>query len=87
MAAQPPGNRARIPAPFGESPSHYQIFFLSVIKQQSALTVARSLGTNLGQVYMAKHRLLRKFRQALKEAEIRLDAQRVPPCPEPYEAS
>ena len=69
------------------NPRHYQIFFLSVIKQQSALTVARSLGVNLGQVYMVKHRLLRKFRQALKDAEIRLDAQRVPPCPEPSQAS
>jgi RNA polymerase sigma factor (sigma-70 family) len=63
-------------------PRHYQIFFLSVIKQQSALTVARGLGTNIGLVYVVKHRLLGKFRQALRNVEAKLDARRVPPCPE-----
>lgn len=35
----------------------YQVFYLHVIKQHPAQKVARSLGVNVAQVYLVKHRL------------------------------
>lgn len=47
---------------------HFQIFYLSVIKQQPAGTVAKALGVNRGQVYLVKHRLLPVFKKTLASA-------------------
>lgn len=47
----------------------YQMFYLHVIKNQPADVVARALSTNIGQVYLAKHRLLRLFKKAVEKVE------------------
>ena len=46
---------------------HYQIFDLNVVRQWPASRVAKTLGVNIAQVYLAKHRIL-----ALIKKEIRL---------------
>ncbi len=46
---------------------HYQIFDLTVVRQWPAIRVARTLGVNIAQVYLAKHRVL-----ALIKKEVRL---------------
>lgn len=45
---------------------HFQIFFLHVIKQQSVRDVAKSLGVNVAQVYLVKHRLAWRFNEELQ---------------------
>ena len=52
-------------------PLHYQIYHLHVVVGQPAREVARTLGVNVAQIYLAKHRignLLRKEVQRLKQA-------------------
>jgi RNA polymerase sigma factor (sigma-70 family) len=49
---------------------HYQMFDLYVVKHWPVIKVARTLGVNVGQVYLAKHRIsaiLRKEVRALEE--------------------
>ena len=46
---------------------HYQIFFLHVIKGQSVRDVAESLGVNVAQVYLVKHRLARQFKEEIDQ--------------------
>ncbi|MBI2926921.1 MAG: sigma-70 family RNA polymerase sigma factor [Verrucomicrobia bacterium] len=50
-------------------PKHFQIYFLHAIKGQSVRDVAASLGVNVPQVYLVKHRLARQFRAELKRLE------------------
>lgn len=47
-------------------PKHFQIFFLHVIRQQSSRDVANSLGVNVAQVYLVKHRLMRQFQREIE---------------------
>jgi len=47
----------------------FQIFYLHVIRELPPLKVARALGVNVGQVYLAKHRLSGLFRKAVHEVE------------------
>jgi len=54
-------------------PQHYQIYHLHVVLGQSAREVARSLGVNDAQIYLAKHRighLLKKEIQRLQQGFI-----------------
>ena len=54
-------------------PQHYQIYHLHVVLGQSAREVARSLGVNAAQIYLAKHRvgnLLKKEAKRLKQGLI-----------------
>ena len=49
---------------------HYQMFDLYVVRQWPVSRVARTLGVNIGQVYLAKHRvsaLIKKEVRALEE--------------------
>ncbi len=46
---------------------HFQIFDLNVVRQWPASKVAKALGVNIAQVYLAKHRML-----ALIKKEVRL---------------
>jgi RNA polymerase sigma-70 factor (ECF subfamily) len=49
---------------------HYQMFDLYVVKRWAVARVARTLGVNAGQVYLAKHRisaLIKKEVQALQD--------------------
>jgi RNA polymerase sigma-70 factor (ECF subfamily) len=48
------------------SPRHYQVFHLAVMKEQPTARVAETLGLNLAQVYLVKHRVLRDFKQMIK---------------------
>jgi RNA polymerase sigma-70 factor (ECF subfamily) len=54
------------------SPAHYQIFYLQVIKQLPAKKVAETLGVEIGQVYLVKHRLSKIFKETLKRLEAEL---------------
>ena len=47
----------------------YQIFFLHVIKKQSVAEVARALGVNRGQIYLAKHRVGALLKKEIKKLE------------------
>jgi RNA polymerase sigma factor (sigma-70 family) len=52
---------------------HYQMFDLYVVKQWSTGKVARTLGVNIGQVYLAKYRvgaLIKKEVQRLQAGEV-----------------
>jgi RNA polymerase sigma-70 factor (ECF subfamily) len=52
-------------------PQHYQIYHLNVVLGQPAREVARALGVNAAQIYLAKHRvgnLLKKEVLRLKQA-------------------
>ena len=54
-------------------PQHYQIYHLQVVLGQSPREVARSLGVNTAQIYLAKHRvgnLLKKEIQRLQQGLI-----------------
>ena len=53
-------------------PKQYQIFHLYVIKQLSVQDVARSLRVNVGQVYLAKHRVGGLIKKELRLLEARL---------------
>jgi RNA polymerase sigma-70 factor (ECF subfamily) len=52
------------------STQHFQIFYLSVIKEQPGAKVATALGVNMATVYVVRHRLARRFKKiaaALRE--------------------
>lgn len=51
------------------NPKHYQLYYLHVVKEQPARDVARTLNTNVGQVYLAKHRVARLLKKQLKRLE------------------
>ena len=48
------------------NPAHYEIYYLHVIHGKSVHDVKQTLGANVGQIYLAKHRI-----GALLKAEIR----------------
>ena len=48
---------------------HYQIFDLSVMRQWPASKVAQTLGVNIAQVYLAKHRMLALIRKEVRLLE------------------
>jgi|DewCreStandDraft_4_1066084.scaffolds.fasta_scaffold00056_110 RNA polymerase sigma-70 factor (ECF subfamily) len=56
-------------------PLHYQVFFLQAIKGQSPARVARTLGVNLAQVYLLKHRVARVFKRLVEIARRELDRE------------
>ena len=47
-------------------PRHYQVFDLLVLQQQSPSRVAEALGIPVAQVYLARHRVKRKFNQMIE---------------------
>lgn len=53
-------------------PKHYQIFYLLEVKELAPAKVAQTLGVNVGQVYLVKHRTGGLFKKALKEAEAKM---------------
>ena len=50
----------------------YQIFYLYMIKKLSVRSVAKSLGVNIGQVYLAKHRVGGLVKKEIKNLETKL---------------
>jgi RNA polymerase sigma-70 factor (ECF subfamily) len=53
------------------SPKQYQIFYLHVLKRFPAAEVARTLGVNIAQVYLAKHRVAALVKKEIKYLETR----------------
>jgi len=51
---------------------HYQMFYLHVIKKQSVLQVAKSLGVSAAQVYLVKHRIGRRIKREIKHLQTKL---------------
>ena len=47
-------------------PTHYEMYYLHVIKEQPARDVARTLGVSVAKIYLAKHRLGRLLKKELK---------------------
>jgi RNA polymerase sigma-70 factor (ECF subfamily) len=45
------------------SAQHFQIFYLSVVKEQPATEVAAGLGVSVARVYVVRHRLARRFKK------------------------
>ena len=56
------------------STTHFQIFYLHVLKQQPTAKVARALGVGIGQVYLVKHRLKGAFEKAVGKLQRELEA-------------
>jgi len=54
------------------NPRHYQMFYLHVIKKQSVLRVAKSLGVSAAQVYLVKHRIGRRIKREIKQLRTKL---------------
>ena len=51
------------------NPKHYQVFDYCVLQELPAVEVARMLGMNLAQVYLARHRVSAAVKRAVKELE------------------
>ncbi len=47
------------------STEHFQIFYLSVIKEQSSPKVAAALGVSVAKIYVVRHRLARVFKKTV----------------------
>ncbi len=60
------------------NPKHYQVFDCCVLQGLPAGKVARMLGLNTGQVYLAKHRISRAVQRAAAELEAELGRATVP---------
>jgi RNA polymerase sigma-70 factor (ECF subfamily) len=56
-------------------PEHYQIFYLSVVKELGAARVARTLGVNAAQVYLVKHRLAAQVKKEIQRLEKSMNAR------------
>ena len=54
------------------NPKQYQVFDCCVLQNQRPAEVARMLGMNAAQVYLAKHRVSAAVKQAVKEIEAEL---------------
>lgn len=55
-------------------PLHYQIFYLSAVKELRAPHVARTLGTSTAQVYLVKHRVAALVKIEIQRLEKGMDA-------------
>ena len=53
-------------------PAHYQMFDLFVKKKLPAREVAAALGANIGQVYLAKHRVSKLIKREVQSLETRM---------------
>jgi len=54
------------------NPKHYQVFDYCVLQEVPAPEVARMLGLNAAQVYLARHRMSATVKRAVKELEAEL---------------
>jgi RNA polymerase sigma-70 factor (ECF subfamily) len=55
-------------------PQHYQIFYLSVVKELGAARVARTLGVTAAQVYLVKHRVAALVKEEIQRLERNMHA-------------
>lgn len=51
------------------SPEQFEMFYLYAIKEMAVQKVARRLGVNAGQIYLAKHRISRLLRKEVRNLE------------------
>jgi len=51
------------------SAKQYQIYYLNILKKMPVRTVAKTLGVNAAQVYLAKHRVGRVLKREIKSLE------------------
>ena len=56
-------------------PVHYQIFYLSVVKELGAAHVARTLGVSAGQVYLVKHRVAAQVKKEIQQLQKSMDSE------------
>jgi RNA polymerase sigma factor (sigma-70 family) len=54
------------------NPKQYQVFDYCVLQEMPALRVARMLGLNAAQVYLAKHRMSLTVKRVVKELEVEM---------------
>ncbi len=54
------------------SPAQFQIFDFYVVREMPVLRVAKSLGVNIGSVYLARHRILQLIRAEVKRLQHKL---------------
>jgi RNA polymerase sigma factor (sigma-70 family) len=54
------------------SPDQYQIFDFYVLRQMPVAKVARSLGVNVAQIYLARHRVLKAIKKEVRNLERKL---------------
>ena len=50
-------------------PEHYQIFYLSVVKELGTVHVARMIGVSVAQVYLVKHRVAARVKKEIQRLE------------------
>lgn len=55
-------------------PEHYQIFYLSVMKELSPSHVAKTLGVSTAQVYLVKHRVAARVKKEIQRLEKSMEA-------------
>jgi RNA polymerase sigma-70 factor (ECF subfamily) len=56
-------------------PVHYQIFYLSAVKELEAAHVARTLGVNVAQVYLVKHRVAALVKKEMQQLQKSIDTR------------
>ena len=54
------------------SARQYQIFDFHVLQQMSTSDVTKALGVNIGQIYLAKHRISRLLQKEIRKLEVSL---------------
>jgi RNA polymerase sigma-70 factor (ECF subfamily) len=55
-------------------PEHYQIFYLSVVKELGAAHVGRTLGVSAAQVYLVKHRVAARVKKEIQQLEKKMNS-------------
>lgn len=60
------------------NPKHYQVFDYCFLQNCPSGEVAKMLGMNAAQVYLAKHRMALTVKQAVRELETAMERQRSP---------
>ncbi len=51
------------------NPAHYEIYYLRVVLGKSVAEVKRALGVNVGQIYLAKHRVGKLLKKEMQKLE------------------
>ena len=56
-------------------PEHYQIFYLSAVKNLGTLHVARTIGVSAAQVYLVKHRVAAQVKKEIQQLEKKMNSE------------
>lgn len=62
------------------NPRQYKIFYLHVLKDQSALAVSRALSVNIAQIYLVKHRISRLLKEEVRRQASAMERPRTQDC-------